>query len=282
MATGLEPAAGIVGIVGVSYQVAQSLFKIRAFCKDVREAPADLQKLTASLENVSRILIRLDEAVRSSPASTLNTNGDILRSSLRGCYDATAEISTFVSNVHQKLSKRKYRTSCSLVLKRREIKMMLENLDRSKADLALAFSMFASADAMEYRQELYRKGSSARTNPHKPAALGYFKDEEREQLGSGIVLSSIGPSLRFALPEWLCEYAWAIHWQRAAGRWTMSLTTFRRLDPGSGALMHCLNGDFESVRRLLEERRLSVHDECASGYSLYAVGYPARALLCCR
>lgn len=279
MATGLEPAASIVGILGVSQQVAQSLFKLRTFCKDVRDAPADLRKLTASLENVSRILIRLDETVRSTPTSTFNANSDILRSSLKGCYDATVEISTFASNAHRELRKRKHRTSCVLVLRKHEIRAMLQILDRSKTDLALAFSMFASAEAMEHRQELHSEGSSARTRPHKPAAQGRLEDEEREQSAGTMMLSSKGPSLRFALPEWLCEYAWTVHWQRAAGRRTLSLTTFRLLDPGSRALAHCLNGNLEGVRRLLEGRRLSVHDQCASGYSLYAVGHPARALL---
>lgn len=273
MATGLEPVEGTLGIIGVSQQVAQFVFTIQAFCRDVRDAPADLQKLVVSLENLSRILIQLDETAHSTFGATFNTNADILRSSLQACHNAAAEISTFESSARRDLSKRRYRPSCVLVLKKREIRMMLENLERSKTGFFTAYTAFTHVslaqqlNSLRLIQKQEPEGMQGRTineAPSEPSRDDSCRAFTRFGWSRSVVISSRSRILRSVLPAWLCEQARAVEWHQAARQWNIPLKTSQTLGRANSALLLCMSGDLECIRRSLEERKLSVNDECHS------------------
>lgn len=159
---GLEVAAGALGIIGVSQQVAQSARKIRAFCKDVQEAPTELRELTQSLETLSRILIRLGEVVAAtSTTDQVCPDVDLLRESLQTCQHIAERTSVFVGEAHQNMGKRRYRGSCAFVMKKRELKAMLEKLDRSKSDLSIALAIFACPAAQKRANFLVGRQTSS-------------------------------------------------------------------------------------------------------------------------
>ena len=258
MATGLETAAGVLGIVGVTYQIAQSAQKIRTFCKEVKDAPAELEALTHSVESLDTILIRLKETAMTDSDIVSKVNADILSSSLMGCQRAVERISSFVTKARHTMKTRRFRGSCTFVLKRRELKAMQENLDSSKLDLLIATTTYYASNArtVTYLQttviqnlddQTFVSGESdgyahARNVTYLPASpvldsddqtISAYEDQPvgyaREWPPNVTAVSETSP-LRVQLPRWLCEHAWDISWQRAAGRWTFSMKSFRTLE----------------------------------------------------
>ena len=55
MAEPLSVTASVFGVVAFGQQLAQSIVKIRQFCKDAKNAPAELQELLDELEDIYRI-----------------------------------------------------------------------------------------------------------------------------------------------------------------------------------------------------------------------------------
>lgn len=274
MATGLDVVAGALGIIGVSQQLAHSARKVKAFCRDVKDAPTDLQELTESLLNLSRILTRIADITATAPEAAATTNVDILRESLRACQDAAERISPSVLESRTQLSKGRHRASCAWVLKRKEVRIMQEKLDRSTLHLSTAFSVFAYAATMHQLAN-----PCMGRDPNLGQQIQTIGQDGADSLlpvrriHSKAGGSSAAASLRVVLPHWMCEYSWAAIWQRAAGKWTFSLKAFRTLEPGGPALSMCLLGDVDGIRRMLEANppTLSIHDECPAGYTLYAV-----------
>lgn len=282
MASGLEIAAGAIGIIGVSQQVVQTAFKARTFCKEVKDAPTELRELTQSLETLSRILIRLRETI---PPETWNSqlgpsNVDILQASLQACHDDAARISILISDAHRMLEKKRFRGSCTLVSKKREIHSMLEKLNRSKADLSLAYSIYASSNIMDCAVSRapasQMHGEALLENDTSRCSASQRLDLRRSRIDAA---SSRSMSLRLSLPRMLCKTAWEIALLQAAGQWTLSLKTYRVLDVNSPAIDMCYRGNLTGIRQMLESRALSVRDQSADGYPLYSVRRSRRLLL---
>jgi len=301
MATGLEAVAGVLGIVGVSQQIAQSAWKVKKFCKEVKDAPTELQDLTKSLDTLSRILFRLEEIAMMDPDLVVSTDADILRSSLDGCQHAVERIVSFVTEACRAMSKRKFRGACAFVLKRRELKAMLEKLDSSKIDLNIAATTFYASNARKVTcvqttvvQNFYdqtfskcddgsdgyaharnitcQRGYLVQDLDHQTNSAGDDElDSYTHKRPSKTMVSCATSTLRVQLPRWVCQKAWDISCQRAAGQWTFSFQSFRVLEELGQARRMCGSGDLEGIRRMLEDRKLSVHDQDVRGYTLYAV-----------
>ena len=284
MATGLDVAAGALGIVGLAQQLAQSLLKIRSFCKDVKEAPIELQETISSLERASRLLIRLDEPDTGAAITSGGSNADVFRDSLELCKDATNRIAVLSSELQRRMNHKRFRSSVKVVRKKRDFKSMLEKLDRSKADLNMAYSMYTNARRKAEHKTICRRFDEERhtqlvimetvrtlTRPHvrDDGDLDPDSAEERTK-GKPKKSRALGTEtsvmVQIRLPLWLCQYAWDIAVQRAGGTWTASLKTYRIVDFDSGDLSEIFEvDDVDGIRKLLQERQLSIHDQDEHG-----------------
>ena len=275
MAAGLDVAAGALGIVGIAQQLAESVCKVRAFYKDVRDAPVALLDTISSLENVSMILLKLAEEQTVSPYAIASQG--IFCASLVLCQRAVEHVASVATELQRDVGQKRYRTGTRLVLKRRDTKAMLERLDRSKIDLLLAYSMHADARrAREAQQNQAQVMAFVRTLPERDARVaarrgsGSIEHSPRtpRKHSSVRAVERIG-GVRIRLPLWLCRYAWDVAFERASGRWTMSLSTSRIF--GMDVYDFCMSGDLDGIRGLLEKRQLSIHDTDYSGSGLFSV-----------
>lgn len=289
MAAGLDIAAGALGIVGIAQQLAESVYKIHAFYKDVRDAPAELLDTIASLEHVSNILIRLAEEQQVAP-NTIACQG-IFYASLELCQRAVERVATVATELQKDLRQKRYRTGIKFVLKRRDTKAMLERLDRSKIDLLLAYSMYTDARrASEAENKQAQIMAIVETLSVRDIKTAAEEGQEPEQLhrlprksSSARTVERIG-GVRVRLPFWMRQYACDVAFERASGRWTVSLSTSRVFDFGVWYMVR--TGELDRIRDLLERRQLSIHDTTEDGDGLFSVSlileYCRDVLICLR
>jgi hypothetical protein len=143
MAAGLDVAAGALGIAGVAGQLASSILKIKNFCKSVKNAPEELLDTIASVENFSKILIRLGEG--QTRALDDMKNGDILRECLGMCKRSADRIATLAMELQLEMQYHSKRGAVKVALKQTTVNAMLQKLDCSKIDLQVAYIMFTDA-----------------------------------------------------------------------------------------------------------------------------------------
>ena len=135
MADPLSIAGGVVGIVAFAQQLIESTIKIKRFCQDVKDAPAELDYILKQAENIEDLLRQLKQQGESA-----GPHVDIYRKCLDFCQSAVGNLSTMVVELRAKMrSSQVHRVK--LVLRRKDIESMLVRLDRSRADLHLAYSI---------------------------------------------------------------------------------------------------------------------------------------------
>lgn len=275
---GLDIVAGSLGIVGVGQQLLQSVLKIRDFCRDVRDAPAELQDTLLSIESMGRTLIRLGEIDTTSMDGGMNE--DILQGTLDLCKGAVDRVATLSLELQLETRRAKYLGSIKTVLMRREAKALLAKLDRSKIDLHIAYSMYVDARRKaeheiirkcleEERQSRALTAGSRRTLTmpvtvdEGNAATCQAYDEIRclTKRRRSVHNTATTTEVRIQLPLWLCQYAWDVALQRACGRFTISLKMLMILPGYHPARYMFVRGDVDGIRELLDKRELSLHVE---------------------
>lgn len=282
MATGLDIVAGSLGIIGVAQQLTTSIIKIKSFCKDVKDAPEELLDTISSIENFNNILMRLGE--HQDRRLQQMKNDYLLHESVALCEKATDRIASLANHLQLGIERRTYRGSIKAVLKKKEVKAMLEKLDRSKFDLHFAYSLFTEAcrqddakDIRRYFEEDRDQRTQILLNAANRALCGAKDDEDR---ASEKVISANKSrtysgqrfrTSRIRLPGWLCRYAWDVAFVRASGQWTVSLKAFKIIDHSHPVRKLIRHDDVSGIRRLLEDRQLSVHDQISNMGSLMDV-----------
>ena len=285
MVAGLDIVAGSLGVIGVAQQLAASIFKIKDFCKDVKNAPEELLDTIRSMENISKILMRLDEGRTRDRSET--KDGSVFQECLRISKLAADRVATLTMDLQLDVQCRRGLGAVKTVLKQREIKLMLEKLDRSRIDLQFAYTMYTDA-----------------CRRHEYEAIKYHMNEERNERMQILVAAAVVSQLqdnandddkdstaqlgrtssdpasqaakwahttRIHLPIWLCRYVWDLAFAHACGQWTVALKTFKILELGHDAYGMIMKDDVGGIRDLLERRQLSIHDEFSSGHSLLSV-----------
>ena len=286
MAAGLDVAAGALGIVGVAGQLASSILKIKNFCKDVKNAPEELLDTIGSVENFSKILIRLGEGQTRDLKDI--KNGDILRESLSICKKAADRVATLAMDLQLETQFRGSRAAIKTVLKQKTVNAMLQQLDRSKLDLQLACTMFSDACRRreysviehymreEREERMHNFGSTSTVVQHQDFVDDDSLCRTREpgkmrSKGQAYHGDDWKHNTRIRLPSWLCRYAWDVAFTHACGQWTFSFKNFKIIDESHPAWRMAFNDDVHGIRELLERRELSVHDEFSDGNTLLNV-----------
>lgn len=281
--SGLDAAAGVVGILGVAQQLTSSVIKIKQFCLNVKNAPDELLDTIQTLEHFSTMLKRLGEhqELRSNPLR----NVDILEGSLHICAKAVDRISALALFLQPAKANEKHWQAVKIVLKQKEVDRMLSKLDRSKADLQLAYTMYTDA----CRQEEYRSikhyiaeerhfllqnlvSASASVPVSDSGQRDAVCDENGIQADSHLARSQPShhidqtAAIRIHLPTWICRHAWDVAYSRGCGQWKFSFKHINIITGDHPFIRLVETDDTDGVRRLLEARQLSVHDEIGHYY----------------
>ena len=166
MADPLSVIASGVGVAAFAQQLGQSIFTLRRLCEDIKNAPSDLKETLDQIEHISRIMERLTHD--KGPASTVDSNNDILNGSLQLCQKAVDRVSKLASDLQKEIEGKKLRGSIKTALKRDSMERLLTKLDRSKTDLNIAYSKYersyfkpTGATAKMCRRHAQRSGSDA-------------------------------------------------------------------------------------------------------------------------
>ena len=285
MAACLDIMAGSLGVIGGAQQLAASIFKIKDFCKDVKNAPEELLDTIRSMENFSKILMRLDEGQMGDRSET--KDGSVFQQRLRISRQAADGVASLTMDLQLNVHCMRSRGAVKTVLKQREIKLMLEKLDRSRIDLQFAYTMYTDARRRhEYEAIKYYMNEERNERMQilvATAAVSQLQDnandEDKDSTAQLGRISSDPASqsakwahtTRIRLPIWLCRYVWDLAFAHACGQWTVALKTFKILELGHDAYGMIMKDDVGGIRGLLERRQLSIHDEFSSGHSLLSV-----------
>ena len=259
--------ASAISIAGFAQQLAKSVVAIKRTLANVKHAPDELRETLEELASISDIMIgiRDEESINfvdGAPSTTL-------KQSLSLCQRATRRVCDLAEELEKGLGRR--RTKIKIVLKQETFGKMLNRLDRSKADLSLAYLLYSNACTAREHELISNRmidiqadqaqaipinqppGPPAPRNDSKtkPTARRQVYQPQRESRAR----------YRIRLPPWMSQYPWEIAFHTACGSWTTSLRTFRVLKYNSDVIQMCMRGDLETLKLRLQERQLSLNDE---------------------
>ena len=134
--------ASSLGIATFAGTLVKSVIKLKGFCANTRDAPAELDDLLDRLENLAIIISDFEsESVREAG---ITPNATHIHKALSMCQNALQRINETALQLHSEICRRKCRGALKTVLKRDTIETLLRKLDRSERDLDLAISFYTS------------------------------------------------------------------------------------------------------------------------------------------
>lgn len=283
MAEAVGVVASAIGIAAFGQQLASSIWTIKKFCEDVKDAPEELRDALDQIEDTSGIMTRLGQILDTSPSYGLD---DAFQANLQRCRTAVDRISAITHDLDREVKGNRVRGSIRAVLKRKSLEKLLVKLERNKADLLLVHSMYAAVRNAKELEQLYkcvkelRDGQLQMIEYTRTASSQPSTIEEQHEVCRPF--HRIDPRKRsdrsrkskFEIRLWFCQYAWDVAFERASGRWDISLKSFRIITDRQ-ILGLANEGDIKRIQQLLEARQLSIHDQNEYGDTLVSVSIPA-------
>ncbi|KAK3616771.1 hypothetical protein LTR56_025732 [Elasticomyces elasticus] len=146
-------AFGVVGVVGLAIQLADSVKKLQAFVVLMKDAPTELQELVEYIDTSRQWLdsISTTRVHAMDPALTLRCEGL--------CRKAVERIAVVARELEQGMQTKKRRTAMKLAWNTDEMERLRKRLESSKLDLHLAHSIFESE---QLRAEILHQGRLSR------------------------------------------------------------------------------------------------------------------------
>lgn len=293
MADPLSITAGIVGIATFAHEVTKSVLAIKKLSQDIKNAPKELLDIGIELDNASVILDGF------STAGTTELIGiedhPALQATICSCLSIINQLNETVSELRDEMLSKRRRTAWKIVREQERINAMVQKLHRSQTSLHLAFSRYESAKR-DVEQAAFRmvlqameKGYAsqkalldcARTSPRD------IQSKEPETTGpvnEWLAIAGVRDRgkkrtrIRAYLPGWISQNVWEACFERAAGRWTLTLTTSKSL-PWHHVIFWSLRCDSPDdpalFKKFLETEGVSIHDRNDSGQSLFEVSQMA-------
>ncbi|KAK5163363.1 uncharacterized protein LTR77_010736 [Saxophila tyrrhenica] len=266
MADPLSIAGGVVGIVAFTQQLVEATIKIKAFFKDVKNAPKEIENYVNHLGHASKVLERL---ARDRDDDELDEA--IYNESLELFHQALDPITTLVNELEAKMKARRW-ARFGVALKDKQIQDMLLKLDRSTSQLHFAFNIVETArmkrlmatcqqQASEIRKQLVMLTTTLQLQQGSDQKSDTSVDRRptKERKANTFHRNKV----RIQLPRWLWQVVWDISWESAACGWTVSLQPVTIIPDEHEVWWICRNGDLDGLIYLLETRKigLNVQDE---------------------
>jgi hypothetical protein len=150
-------AGGAIGAISLSIQLAESLQKIKGFYAAVKNAPTQVEELIEEIEIMQDILGDLESESQSAHmASSVS-----MRRCIKVAQRATKSFVAFSVQLQTRMKKSKFRGGVKFALSRGDIKEMLDQLERTKSSLSLAYSLYQQATAEDRHTALTSVVSSS-------------------------------------------------------------------------------------------------------------------------
>lgn len=154
--SGIEVFSCAVGLVSLSIQLGESGLRLKRIYNAAKDAPRHIESLVFDLETMA-IGLRELEHLRSQG----KCNDVFLARCATNCDQSTSEIRLLIDKMERCMaSSFKLKGRLYAVFKEPDMKDLLNNLERTKSSLMLAFTMYNAAEQRQRDQEQVRLVSS--------------------------------------------------------------------------------------------------------------------------
>lgn len=143
MAEAFGIAAGAIGVVSLSIQLAESLQKVKSFYAAAKDAPPQIEELIEEIETMQDILSDLESGTQSANIAS-STN---MQRCIKVAQRATKSFVSFSSELQSRVKKSRFRGSVKFALSQEDIRQMLDQLERTKSSLNLVYNLYQQATA---------------------------------------------------------------------------------------------------------------------------------------
>lgn len=266
-------AAGAVGVVSLSIQLAESLQKVKSFYAGVKNAPLQVAELIEEIEIMQDILSDLEAS-----SQTVASNSNMKRC-INAAQRATKSFASFSEELQASIKKRRYRGSARFALSRDDIKQMLDQLERTKSSLNLAYSLYQQATAEDRHIVVMQALSSSQPSmvqiTHKSQGTLSRQDSfalthSNPQVGRK---SSVAGKKLFCIttPTWLRNTIWQLEMRRSIAGFNIFVRTFGVVPLDAPIFEACAKGNIAEMQRMFDSGLASPYDKDEHGMSLWSV-----------
>jgi hypothetical protein len=282
-------AAGAIGVVSLSIQLAESLHKVKSFYASVKNAPPQVAELIEEIEIMQDILGDLETGSQGATVASSPT----MRRCMKVADGATRRFTTFATELQTRIKKSKYRGGIKFALSRDDIKQMLDQLERTKSSLNLAYSLYQQATAEDRHVALMQAVTSSHGTAVQPAQtvkVSLLTQDATIPAHGGRQVSRLnlvtGKTLfKLTTPEWLSSTICQLEVTRSIVGLNCLVRTYGIVPYDAPVFKACRNGDIVGMQRLFDSGLASPFDQrdCkGSRISLWLVGQRTHWRLRCQ
>ncbi|KIW13553.1 hypothetical protein PV08_08741 [Exophiala spinifera] len=296
--SGFEAILGVVsagaGLLSLSIQLGESAMKLKRIYNAAKDAPANLQTLLLDLETMALALEQLEHHRRHD-----SHHEELMIRCIARCQQSTQVVQQVVDRLERSLTKHsRIRGRLYSAFKERDVKDLLDDLERAKTSLHIAYSMYMHAEQQRrdrehhailtgLQEQLFERSAtisqemSILTEPsvrlvqleQAVSATGAVEtlvpvhDRSRadERATSSVRLirhRKKTPYFRtsFRFPSWFSSRIWNMAMVCAQGGWTFELTTWNAVPRDSLVFRYCRTGNLAGLRRLMANKEASPLD----------------------
>lgn len=260
-------AGGAIGAISLSIQLAESLQKVKGFYAAVKNAPTQIEELIEEIEIMQDILSDLESGSQSANmASSAN-----MQRCMKVAQRATKSFVAFSGQLQTRIKKSKFRGGMKFALSRDDIKEMLDQLERTKSSLNLAYSLYQQATAEDRHAALVSAVLST-----QDVAVGTAQNTVTlERSLSQVSRRSVRGTRLFLLstPEWISNTIWQFEMRRSIVGLNLMLRTYGVIPTDAPIVLACIRGDTVEMQRLFDKGLASPFDRSPLDGSLWEVGF---------
>ena len=267
-AEGFGIAAGAIGVVSLSIQLAESLQKVKGFYTAAKNAPPQIEELIEEIEIMQDILNDLESGSQSANlASSAN-----MQRCMKVAQRATKSFATFSSELQIRAKKSRFRGGIKFALSRDDIKHMLEQLERTKSSLNLAYNLYQQATAEDRHAALVSavslgQGVAVGTAQNTVTLERNLSQVSRRSVGDGRRL------FHMTTPEWISNTIWQFEMRRSITGFNLMLRTYGVVPWDAPIFVACRQDNATEMQRLFDNRLASPFDRSISDESLWQVSF---------
>ncbi|GAB7329277.1 hypothetical protein MBLNU13_g01083t1 [Cladosporium sp. NU13] len=257
-------AGGAIGAISLSIQLAESLQKVKGFYAAVKNAPTQVEELIEEIEIMQDILSDLESGSQSANMASSAS----MRRCMKVAQRATTSFVAFSCQLQTRVKKSKFRGGVKFALSRDDINQMMDQLERTKSSLNLAYSLYQQATIEDRHAALLSAVSSS-----QGVAIGTSLDNatlERNvtQVSRRSCLSG-NRLFHITTPEWISNTIWQFEMRRSIAGYNILLRTYGIVPWGAPIFEACINGDVVEMQRLFDNRLASPFDKSQMDFNLW-------------
>ncbi|KAK4950604.1 hypothetical protein LTR10_010597 [Elasticomyces elasticus] len=288
--------AGVAGFASLAIQLGQGLVKLKELHRRLGDAPDTLNHAILSIMTIETQLQMIQTYTMTSGRYTQEQASiDLL---LELCHRSIRKVNGVVDNIERKWKKSEFFGKLTVTMKDREMRDLLQQLDREQSLLSLAVQIYADANrkidhvaTMLAIQENHN--ATILANRDLVDRLGRIEDTQiRVIRGNALTVATPNPALHPGLDDgscvvsagksaqrvqrreiansrrlmlrlrlWSFTKVYAITTSRVCQGWDVSLRVYNIVPYGSPIFKACRKGDLPTVRMLIAEGRASPLDQ---------------------